>query len=217
MMTLQWTIIAAVLYFEIGFTFILLLPWIRPSLWSKLFKSRLISALSHNAHVYSYAGAFVLFILFADAVREVHKYGAADTLIDASIRHTADADAIIHMRLFRAQRNFYISGFALLLFLVIKRIISLLSRGAQLEAASEAAMRQAESATKTAKSLMNAGGEGEVADLNRKIKELGEELKKAQVDRDTLKKQAEGLQKEYDRVADELNAKAGGDSNKKDD
>lgn len=39
---------------------------------------------------------------------------------------------------------------------VIKRIISLLSRGAQLEAASEAAMRQAESATKTAKSLMNA-------------------------------------------------------------
>lgn len=32
-MTLQWSIIAAVLYVEIAVTFILLLPWIRPSLW----------------------------------------------------------------------------------------------------------------------------------------------------------------------------------------
>lgn len=50
-----------------------------------------------------------------------------------------------------------------------------------MEAASEAAMRQAESATKTAKTLMDAGGEGEVKDLNRKTEELGAELKKAQV------------------------------------
>lgn len=37
---------------------------------------------------------------------------------------------------------------------VIKRIVALLSRGALLEAAAEAAMKQAESATKTAKSYM---------------------------------------------------------------
>lgn len=42
------------------------------------------------------------------------------------------------------------------LYSVIKRIMGLISRGAQLEAASEAAMRQAESASKAAKSLMNA-------------------------------------------------------------
>ena len=41
-------------------------------------------------------------------------------------------------------------------FSVIKRIMSLISRSAQLEAASEAALKQAESATKTAKTLMNA-------------------------------------------------------------
>ncbi|KIH65758.1 hypothetical protein ANCDUO_03918 [Ancylostoma duodenale] len=64
-MTLQWSIIAFVLYVEIALTFILLLPWIRPSLWSKLFKSRLITSLSAHAQIYSYAGAFVLFILFA--------------------------------------------------------------------------------------------------------------------------------------------------------
>ena len=62
------------------------------------------------------------------------------------------------------------------------------------------------------------GGEGEVADLNRKVKELGEELKRTQTDRDTLKKQAEGLREEFDRVSDELNKYESGDhNNKKDD
>uniref|UniRef100_A0A1I7XJM2 Endoplasmic reticulum transmembrane protein n=1 Tax=Heterorhabditis bacteriophora TaxID=37862 RepID=A0A1I7XJM2_HETBA len=103
--------------------------------WSKLFKSRLVSALGQHAHIYSYTGAFVLFILFAGkltihsyysvdpsishAVREVNKYSHVDAALESSIRHTADADAVIHMRLFRAQRNFYISGFALLLFLSV--------------------------------------------------------------------------------------------------
>nr|CDJ82210.1 B-cell receptor-associated 31 domain containing protein [Haemonchus contortus] len=217
-MTLQWTIIAAVLYIEIAVTFILLLPWIRPSIWSKLFKSRILTSLSAHAQIYSYAGAFVLFILFADAVREVNKYSHVEIAMDNSPRHAADADAIVHMRLFRAQRNFYISGFALLLFLVIKRIMGLLSRSAQLEAASEAAMRQAESASKAAKTLMNAGGDGEIADLNRKIEELGTELKKTQVDRDTIRKQAENLQEEYDRVSSLLVKYEGGDhASKKDD
>ncbi|KJH45191.1 b-cell receptor-associated protein 31-like protein [Dictyocaulus viviparus] len=221
-MTLQWSIVATVLYVEIAITFILLLPWIRPSIWSKLFKSRLVASLASYGQIYSYAGAFVLFVLFADSVREVKKYSHVELAMESSvIHHAADADAVIHMRLFRAQRNFYISGFALLLFLVIKRIIMLISRGAQLEAASEAAMRQAESASKTAKTLMNAhlkGGESEVADLNRKIEELGIELKKAQTDRDTLRKQAESLQTEYNRVSDLLvQFEAGDHANKKDD
>jgi B-cell receptor-associated protein 31 len=52
----------------------------------------------------------------ADAVREVRKYADVDHLIDHG-RHAAEADAIIHMKLFRAQRNLYISGFALFLWL----------------------------------------------------------------------------------------------------
>lgn len=166
-MTLQWTIVAGVLYAEIAATFILLLPWIRPSLWvtnvlelreyatsrwSKLFKSRLFTSIAKHAQIYSMAFGFVLFILFADGVRETMKYNS----LEDKMQRTAESDATHHMRLFRAQRNLYISGFALLLFMVIQRIMTLLSRAAQLEAASEAAMRQAESATKTAKTLMNA-------------------------------------------------------------
>lgn len=59
------------------------------------------------------------------------------------------------MRLFRAQRNFYISGFALFLSLVIRRLCTLISALALSQAQSEAAMKQAASATSTAKDLLS--------------------------------------------------------------
>ncbi len=52
------------------------------------------------------------------------------------------------MRLFRAQRNFYLSGFALFLCLVIQRLVRLISSGATLEAEKDAAIKQASSASK---------------------------------------------------------------------
>lgn len=59
------------------------------------------------------------------------------------------------MRLFRAQRNFYIAGFSIFLTLVIRRLVILISAQAQLLAQSEASMRQAESATTAARSLLS--------------------------------------------------------------
>lgn len=59
------------------------------------------------------------------------------------------------MRLFRAQRNFYISGFSIFLTLVIRRLVILISSQAQLLAQSEASMRQAQSATVAARSLLS--------------------------------------------------------------
>lgn len=53
----------------------------------------------------------------ADAIREVRKYSDVDAIQDGMV-HTANSDAVIHMRLFRAQRNLYISGFALFLALL---------------------------------------------------------------------------------------------------
>lgn len=59
------------------------------------------------------------------------------------------------MRLFRAQRNFHISGFSIFLVLVIRRLVILISSQAQLLAQSEASMRQAQSATTAARSLLS--------------------------------------------------------------
>ncbi|VDK81863.1 unnamed protein product [Litomosoides sigmodontis] len=210
-MTLQWFVVALILYLEIAVVLLLLLPWIRPTLWNKFFKSRMVKTFEKHANVYFISSLCILLLLFADAIREVRKY-AGEVAIEASIRHTADSENVVHMRLFRAQRNLYISGFALLLFLVIKRLIALLSRGALLEASAEAAMKQAESATKTAKSYMH-GDRKREEELERQVEELGKELKSAQVDRDAMKEQAEGLQREYDRVCNLLEQaeKASGD------
>jgi len=203
-MTIQWTAIAFILYAEIGVVLLLLLPWIRPSIWKKLFNSRLVSSISQFSKYYSYSVIAVLLLLFFDATREVRKYMDVD--LSETRSRIADADAVIHMRLFRAQRNLYISGFALLLAMVINRIVSLLARSAQLEAAAEAAIRQAENASKTAKTLMEADDN---SDGGKKVatekKELLSKLKSAEADRDAMKAQAENLQEEYDRVCSELN------------
>merc|ERR1719328_508096 len=94
-----------------------------------------------------------------------------------------DAQMQMHMRLFRAQRNFYISGFALFLCLVIKRMVSLITENASLDIEKEAAMKQAQSASRAAESLMSEGGSGDKksgdSELEKKLKAKDEELTKA--------------------------------------
>ncbi|KAI6191127.1 B-cell receptor-associated 31 domain containing protein [Aphelenchoides bicaudatus] len=215
-MTLQWSVVAGILYVEVAVLLLLLLPWIRPQHWKKLFNSRLVHAISRFANIYSYAIVAVLLLLFLDAVREVRKYSEADIALET--RRALENDSIVHMRLFRAQRNLYISGFSLLLFLVINRIVSLISRTAQLQAAYDAAIRQAEGANKAAKTLLEAGDNDALEKATKETEELKKKLRKAEQDRDAMKKQSENLQGEYDRVCSLLNdaeRKAGGD--KKDD
>lgn len=128
------------------------------------------------------------------------------------------------MRLFRAQRNFYISGFAIFLSLVIRRLIILITQQASLIANSEASMRQAKSASDTARNLMTqtdpkkTDGETKADDgRDALIKRLEAELNREKKDKEALKSQAESLNREYDRLAEEFSKlqnkslKAGGD------
>lgn len=141
------------------------------------------------------------------------------------------------MRLFRAQRNFYICGFALFLSLVIRRLVLLISIQANLLAQNEAAMRQAQSATTTARSLLSQRTIGEsaqndsneahdkaVSELKNQIKELQaknheleNDLTKEKKDKEALKSQAESLAKEYDRLSSEHSKVAQSSGDKKSD
>lgn len=56
----------------------------------------------------------VLF-LSLDAIREVRKYSVRDAAADAKLQPNMHDH--LHMKLFRAQRNLYISGFAVFLWL----------------------------------------------------------------------------------------------------
>jgi len=151
----------------------------------------------------------LLCLLFLDAIREMRKYSNEE--YDLTVNPKAEMQA--HMKLFRAQRNFYISGFALFFSLIIKRFMALISAQATLLAQTEAALRQASSASDAARRLMSDGdGKGgndkessaKVARLETEVNTLKEELQKLTKDRDAVKSQATSVSKEYDRLTEEF-------------
>jgi len=220
-MSLIWNLIAGFLYTEITIVLLMVLPLFSASKWNRFFKSKFLAAISRQAQIYFYLVIGVLVIFLLEAIREMRKYSnmEEDTTLNMGMQHS--------MKLFRAQRNFYISGFAIFLSLVIRRLIILISQQASLIANSEASMKQAQSATAAARSMIGkedtkkTDGETKVdeekAKLQDEVKKLQAELKREQKDKEALKSQAESLNREYDRLTGEysklqnLAAKAGGD------
>jgi len=58
---------------------------------------------------------FVSLFHFVDSVRDVRHY--TNPASEADVRTNPAAETLLHMKMFRAQRNFYIAGFALFLFM----------------------------------------------------------------------------------------------------
>jgi len=209
-MSLQWSLVAGFLYVEIAVLLIMLLPYISPQRWLKIFRSRILHSLGAQTALYFYGLIGLLCLLFLDAIREMRKYSNEE--YDLNVNPKAEMQA--HMKLFRAQRNFYISGFALLLSLLIRRIATLLSVQGSLLAQNEAALKQAKSASDAAQKLMDdkgpstSGGKGtKSAEENQKVetemKNLKKEIEAVKRDRDAIKSQAESVSKEYDRLMKE--------------
>jgi len=205
-MSLQWGLVAGFLYVEIAVLLILLLPGISPQRWLRIFRSRILHSLGVQTQLYFYGLFGLLCLLFIDAIREMRKYSNEE--YDLNVNPKAEMQA--HLKLFRAQRNFYISGFALLLSLIIRRISTLLSQQGSLIAQNEASLRQATSASDAARKLMDDQGKKGSGDadkgsakLEAKLNSLTQELETVKKDRDALKSQAESVSKEYDRLMSE--------------
>lgn len=243
-MSLQWALIAGFLYTEIAIVLLLLLPVISPARWQKIFRSRFLNSLSNQASVYFTVLLAVLCLFLLDAIREMRKYSGGGEPGHESHQHL-DAEMQVNMRLFRAQRNFYISGFALFLCLVIRRLGILISTQAQLMAENTAALQQARSATTTARNMMVGKGEeaqnnsneasaqlkeqlkekedqlqsvkDELKGKSKELKELQSELNKMKKDHEAMISQQQGLSREYDRLAAEHAKLQDQEANKKDD
>jgi len=215
-MSLQWTLVATFLYTEIAVVIILLLPFISPTRWNSIFQSNAIKTFKSTSHYYFRFSVGILFLLFVDAIRSVRHYTAP---MEAEHGHHDGplAEMQYHMKLFRGQRNLYICGFALFLVFVIRRLVVLLAEQANLIAQKEAALKQARSASEAAQSLMATGdgqntngGDDDAAKLRASVndaaKERDEALDKVEILKkqlDALKRQAEGTNKEYDRLMGE--------------
>ncbi|XP_056129416.1 B-cell receptor-associated protein 31 [Lampris incognitus] len=197
-MSLQWTAVATFLYVEVFFVLLLCIPFISPKRWNKIFKSRLVQTIALYGNTYFMVAIAILVFLLIDAFREVRKYSVTDK-VDVSTNPVAIEH--IHMKLFRAQRNEYIAGFALLLCLLLRRLATLLSQQASLMASNEAFKKQAEGASEAAKKYMEENDQ-----LQEKLHEAGITLpevgKKAgggvEEENNTLKKEVKTLREELD-------------------
>jgi len=218
-MALHWQIVALYLYFEIGFCFILTLPFISNKRWSSIFKSGFIRKAVDYASTGFNLMLAVLSILFIDAVRETQKYSRADKQL-INLQDNLMTKEHVMMNMFRAQRNLYISGFALFLHWLLKRVVDLIMSGATMEAKCEAALKQAQSASTAAQTLMNSRGTGDfstssndkkekeleatLAELKEKLEDAKKAKKEADAEVEEMKSRSEALKVDYDHVCREL-------------
>jgi len=206
-MSLQWTFIAAFLYGEIAVVFLLITPFISARMWNGLFKSRFLKAFAAQSNLYFTVMIAVLVLFFLDSIREMMKYSH---LREHEVEHAhLDAEMQHSMKMFRAQRNFYIAGFALFLWLVIRRLVTLISYQANLQASNEATLKQAQNASAAASAALEgraadgANTDNAVKEMKEQLKEVAKELVKAIKDRDAMKSQSENLAKQYDELCEE--------------
>ncbi|RVE64752.1 hypothetical protein OJAV_G00129030 [Oryzias javanicus] len=222
-MTLQWTAVALFLYAEIGVILILCLPFISARRWQRIFQFRIWSWMANFWNKVFLTMIIILIILFLDAVREVRKYSSKDLGVDAKLQPNMFDH--MHMKLFRAQRNLYISGFSVFLWLVMKRLITLINQLASESATTAALQEQAANANQTAEkylkdnellkqTLMDGKGDKatedgmkllrtEVEKLKKELKTSGDALEKSHKEADAVKRQMDGLAREYDRLLKE--------------
>uniref|UniRef100_A0A3B3R3B8 Endoplasmic reticulum transmembrane protein n=1 Tax=Paramormyrops kingsleyae TaxID=1676925 RepID=A0A3B3R3B8_9TELE len=222
-MTLQWTAVATFLYVEIGVLLILCLPFISAKRWQSVFRFRVWNALASFWNKAFLTMIIILIVLFLDAVREVRKYSGEQ--LNQNSKLQPNMFDHLHMKLFRSQRNLYISGFSLFLWLVMRRVIMLINQLASVTETGVALQTQAENANQVAKKYMedceelkktldegktgrkmeegNAVLKKEVEKLTQELRTTDEALKKSQAEVKAVRRQAEGLTQEYERLLQE--------------
>ncbi|NXA51354.1 BAP29 protein, partial [Nothocercus julius] len=118
--------------------------------WQKIFMFPLWSKLAVFWNKAFLTIIVLLIVLFFDAVREVKKYSAVHVSEKAVNVNTSAFDHI-QMKLFRSQRNLYLSGFSLFLWLVLRRIVTLLTQLAKGMTTQAALEMQVNNTTEAAK------------------------------------------------------------------
>lgn len=103
----------------------------------------------------------------------------------------------VQARKFYSQRNMYLCGFTLFLSLILNRTYVMILDVLRLEEENKRLKGDPAASNKSADKLSEAGDLGEISKLKA-------ELKKKDKDIETLKKQAQGLSDEYNRLGDEV-------------
>jgi len=200
-MSIHWTLVAGFLYIEIGIILLLLVPFISSRMWTRILRSNLVRGLETQLVYYFYVLIAILILLFLDSIREMRKYSNEELLNRKVGLSHLDTQMQMQMRLFRAQRNYYIAGFALFLLLVIKKLISLVTANAGLQTARAVAVRQAEAAAGDVTGGGGGGGDSlEIRNLKKCLETSQKEAEAAKKEVLVLKRRSESIARDYDRL-----------------
>uniref|UniRef100_S4NYA5 Endoplasmic reticulum transmembrane protein n=1 Tax=Pararge aegeria TaxID=116150 RepID=S4NYA5_9NEOP len=150
-MSLQWTFIAGFLYFEIFLIVLMLVPLFSAKKWYNFFRSRFFQIFHEKTAIYFYGWAGVLCLFLFDSIREMMKYSHSSV---AGHVHLA-SDLKGSVKLFRAQRNFYITSFSIFLAFVIRRLVVMIIYQYELEIKTTKLMIAVEDKVKKYKTTVN--------------------------------------------------------------
>ncbi|KAI4701299.1 hypothetical protein J4E81_003039 [Alternaria sp. BMP 2799] len=200
-MTLYYSLVFLLLVTEMLIFCALIVPlpftW-RRKLFTFISESPIIAKLQYGMKI---TFIFIL-ILFIDSVNRVYRVQIELSGSDDQGRGSVAAGGIERMevqaRKFYSQRNMYLCGFTLFLSLILNRTYVMILDVLRLE--EEVKTLKGDPATKKGSSLKNVGGAGEVGALK-------EELAAKDRDMANLKKQVENMQKEYNRMGDQVSGK----------
>lgn len=202
-MTLYYSLVFAMLMAEMVIFLALIVPlpftW-RRKLFTFISESPIIAKLQYGMKI---TFIFIL-ILFIDSINRVYR---VQVELSAFSKSESRGGAVVmggsermevQARKFYSQRNMYLCGFTLFLSLILNRTYVMILDVLRLE--EELKTLKGDPAVKGGKSIKNAGSPGEISSLK-------EQLAAKDRDMETLKKQVESMQKEYNRMGDEVSSR----------
>ncbi|KAJ6655274.1 hypothetical protein lerEdw1_005466, partial [Lerista edwardsae] len=231
-MSLQWAAVATFLYAEVFIVFLLCIPFISATRWQKIFKSRLVGLMVTYGNTFFVVLIVILVLLFLDAIREIRKYDDVTEKVNlqnnpGAVEHFHMKLFRAQRNLYIAGFSLLMAFLLRRLVTLISQQATILASNEafkkQAEGASDAAKKYMEENDKLKKDLKLAGvevgdlyvkGAGRTEEENRvleaEVKKLKDELtstkkalEKTESEALAMRKQAEGLTKEYDRLLDE--------------
>ncbi|RYP17935.1 hypothetical protein DL765_004254 [Monosporascus sp. GIB2] len=200
-MTLYYTLVFMLLVAEMALFMLLVIPMpfaIRRRIFTFISENPIIAKLQYGLKI---TFIFIL-ILFLDSVNRVYRVQVELAAATDSSKGTAAVMGHerleVQARKFYSQRNMYLCGFTLFLSLILNRTYIMILETLRLEQKLKK-YEGTEKNTKQSEKLAQAGEGGEIAGYKRKL-----ELKDREIE--TLKKQAEGLTREYNELCERYGA-----------
>ncbi|KAF3481277.1 receptor-associated protein [Arthroderma uncinatum] len=200
-MTLYFTLVFVLLVTEMAIFVGLIVPLpftVKRKLFTFISESPIVAKLQYGMKI---TFIFIL-ILFIDSVNRVYRVQIELTGFDsANAGHAIGTERMeVQARKFYSQRNMYLCGFTLFLSLILNRTYTMILDILRLEDKVKMYEGDKRAGGKDSAKLAAAGDIGEIGRLKN-------ELKARENDIAALKKQSEGLSREYNKLGDEFTQK----------